>query len=179
MKPLFVFGVLLASTFATFAQDPAPAEKIQRVNVAESKELKISTDQPSYRHGDQVKLTVEIAKEGHLRVYGVNYDNSTTLLFPNNLQKDDHVTPGTITLPPAGLEIFVTLEKGQSEITEHITAVYSPEPFSDSGPGAIRFPGSGYVEVGVTTSEGRKSRGLVPTARAKSASAELEVQIKK
>ena len=174
-------AALLLAPAQIRAQTPATDPATRTVNIVEKGGLKISCDKSSYQDGDTMQMTVEVPKDGYLRVYGVNANGDTTVLFPNKFAQEDKVTTGALTLPgqDAKYDFKLSLDAGQSQVTESIHAVFSPEPFTDSGTGAIKFGQATFQTVGVTTAKERSTRGLKPTAKTTSADAELKYDLTK
>lgn len=141
--------------------------------------LRITADKSSYKHGEVMKVTVEIPHEGFLRIYGVSTNGSTVLLFPNKWSQGDKVAKGTLVLPAtdAAYDFMLTLDEGQTRVSESLHAVFSTTPFTDSGSGKISFGESKFEGLGVTNSEQRSTRGLTPTARATATSVEAKYEL--
>jgi len=172
-------GFLLASVPQT-RSEPTDAERMRRVNVAENKGLKISSDKAAYTHGDVMKITIETPADGFVIVYGVNSDGSTVILLPNPWQEDNSVKAGANVFPAQGARYHfpLTLDKGQTQVTESVHAVFSPQQFEKGALEGIHGA-SNFAQIGITTSVQRSTRGLVPTAKKQSADAELKYELTK
>ena len=162
------------------AQEPTPSQGFTASSQETAKPvLKVVSDKLTYAHGDVMKVTVEVPQDGYLRLYGVSADGSTVLLFPNKWTQDDKVSKGTLTLPAAdaAYDFLLVLDEGQTHVTESVHAVFSHEPFTDSGKGKIEFGTAKFEGVGITNPEQRKTRGLKPTAKVSASSVEAKYEL--
>jgi hypothetical protein len=163
------------------AVPPAVSTPAVSTPAVEKSALQVSSDKRVYAHGDVMKVTIEVPADGFLRLYGVSADGTTAMLFPNKWAKDDKVSKGRLVLPAedAPYDFMLTLDEGQTKVTESVHAVFSPQPFTDSGAGTIRFGSSQFEALGVTTAAQRSTRGLKPTARTTAAAVETKYELKR
>jgi hypothetical protein len=127
----------------TSPASPAPAAVATQAvatSAVDKPVLRVSSDKRVYAHGDVMKVTIEIPMDRYLRLYGVSAGGSTALLFPNKWSKDDKVAKGILTLPAADAlyDFMLALDAGQTQVTESVHAVFSLEPFVDSGNTRVR-----------------------------------------
>jgi hypothetical protein len=157
--------VLAGSNMLTQAQDAAKPVATPAVTVTAPK--------ASYTHGEVMTITVTLPADGYLRLYGVDEKGGTALLFPNKWRTDDKVKAGKLVLPDEGAtyDFLLTLADGQARTQERLHAVFSPEPFNDSG--GIRFTEASFESLGQLTAEQRSVRGLKARARTGVSTAEF------
>ena len=61
--------------------------------------LDVTGVQPQYKDGQEVRMQVKVPSEGYLNIVSVGPDDTVTLLYPNQNARDNHVQPGTLSLP--------------------------------------------------------------------------------
>lgn len=123
------------------AQEPspaAPADATPRPVPSHPIAVRLHTDKPSYRAGEELRVSVQASLAGHLRLYYQDAAGSITLLFPNALMPDDRIPGGgqPFTLLPARSQadsarevaVFVT---GPPFGKERLVAIVSDTPFTD------------------------------------------------
>ncbi len=90
-------------------------------------ELKIWTDKPEVRIGEEIAILFQVTEPMFVRIVVVNAAGQMTTLFPNPYQNDNHVVPGRVyRIPPAGSPIKLTA--GAPAGVDKIRAVASYEP---------------------------------------------------
>ncbi len=163
-QPLLII-VLTMGRILTQAQESAKPAATPAVTVTAAK--------ASYTHGEVMIITVTLPADGYLRLYGVDEKGGTALLFPNKWRTDDKVKAGQLVLPGEGAayDFLLTLAEGQARTQERLHAVFSPEPFNDSG--SIRFTEASFESLGQLSTAQRNLRGLKAKARTGVSTAEF------
>jgi len=115
------------------AETPAPTpepvtERMKRKDVPPRLgELKIWTDKPEVRIGEEVAIHFQVTEPMFVRIVVINAAGQVTTLFPNPYQNDNHALPGKVyRIPPAGSPIKLTA--GAPTGVDKIRAVASFEP---------------------------------------------------
>jgi hypothetical protein len=86
--------------------------------------LTITAGKQTYRLQDEVTFTVVVPRAGYLNVVNVGPRDDTTVLFPNQFHRDNHVQQGTLTLPTEQMPFYFPAQKptGQTMTVAFLTA---------------------------------------------------------
>jgi hypothetical protein len=100
------------------------ANKIQNDNPAVK--LSLTSDNQSYKPGDEIKFKLDTDSEGHLTILDIGTSGEVTILFPNQWHPTSKVDKGQINLPPENAN-FRFVVKGPAG-PEKVKAILSQEP---------------------------------------------------
>jgi hypothetical protein len=118
-------------------QPPAPQSGIRREldTIASRAAFKMDCrpSKPEYRDGESTTLNCETPKAGYLEVisYGEG-DGNAVLLYPNQLDQNNHLGPGAVQIPSRGtFNIENFLPNGMSHQEQVMLVVFSQTPLED------------------------------------------------
>ncbi len=98
--------------------------------ISEDGQLRIWTDARTYSIGESATIHFEVSKPMYVRVAYVSSDGEAADIFPNNIQQDNFLRPGTTyQIPP--VENPFSLEITGPVGTDKVIVVTSSHPFSD------------------------------------------------
>ncbi len=109
---------------------PVPVETERRENRTSSSDnqLRLWTDQSSYRIGDPMNLFFQVSTPLHVRILSVSSSGEIATLFPNQYQPQDLVQPGRpYQMPPADAPFTLNVAGPAGE--DRIMGIASPRPF--------------------------------------------------
>jgi hypothetical protein len=66
----------------------------------------LRTRQPAYREGDTIRIELESSKNAKLYLFNVSTDGKCTLIWPNLIEHDNHLTAGVKTMIPQNTERY-------------------------------------------------------------------------
>lgn len=104
---------------------------------AQSSSMSIATNKTDFPLGDKtLRVTVDVPREGYLNIVTVDPNDTAVVLYPNEFNQNNAVSPGTVSLPTQ--EMNFDLE-AQGPVGEHvIVAFWTTEPVNmyEEGKGA-------------------------------------------
>lgn len=103
---------------------------LERRVSASSYPVRVSARQQTYRENDNLVIDVDVNEPGYVNVINVGSgDGSSTVLFPNQFQRDNQVQAGRLTIPGtgAGFNLPAGLPGGRSEQQALIVVIHSKD----------------------------------------------------
>jgi serine/threonine protein kinase len=146
-------------------------------NLSPPTPLPLTTDKPAYRSGDAVRCSLQVPRDGHLRVYSIDAKGDVTQIFPNRFEPDDRVMKGATMHVPGNSAYDLTLElpQGLSRGTETIYAVLSPEEFAPEA--APLAEGEDFRSLGRVAPEQLRTRGLKITPNSQTSTGSVSYEV--
>lgn len=119
-----LIGVAMLNVSApAMEQATLPAQKItegraQSIIVTPNYDLQISVwlEKPNYMIGENVRIFFNVNKECYVYIFNTDANGVTRQIFPNFFDRDNHVRPGTYSLPDRNYNLEVTGPIGREYI---------------------------------------------------------------
>ena len=120
--------------------------------------VKVSTNRGNggvYRDGEELTISFFSSRDAYVKLYHIDVNGATKLIFPNQYHKDNFIRAGTMTVIPDQSYTF-RFVLGPPFGTEYIKVIASTEPFTEV---ETSFEGLGPASRGLLT------RGLTVTSK--------------
>jgi hypothetical protein len=109
--------------------------------------LTIATSRREYRLGEPVEISVEIPVEGYLNVVSIDANDNTTVLFPNQYNRDNRVAPGSLSIPTPQMNFTLPASEPAGDTLVAVFLTSAPVNLYDDQVGGKRTATGDYAEA--------------------------------
>jgi hypothetical protein len=109
--------------------------------------LTIATARPQYRLGEPVEISVKIPVAGYLNVVSIDANDNTTVLFPNQYNRDNRVTPGSLSIPTPQMNFTLPASEPAGDTLVAVFLTSTPVNLYDDQVGGKRNANGDYAEA--------------------------------